>query len=100
MSRYAMPLPEELLSQSGFSKCLGRFVCGHYRQRFVELPFGDLIKVIAMEMGENHQVKRRQLMNLDRRVRQSCGVHPVTNRNLFMHVDESRVRQYRISCIT
>jgi hypothetical protein len=36
--------------EAALSKRLGLLVCGHYRQSFIQFPFGDLIKVIAMTM--------------------------------------------------
>jgi hypothetical protein len=39
-------------------------------------------------------------VDLHHRVRQSCGMHPITDRNLFMHVDKGKVSQNPIARIT
>ncbi len=81
--------------EAALSKLLGRFVRGHYRQRFIQFPFGYLIKVIAVEVREKHKIQWRQLIDLRSRVCQACGVKPITDRNQFMHVDEGGIGQNR-----
>jgi hypothetical protein len=44
-----------------------------------------------MEVRKDDEVERRQLVNVDCRIRQPLGMEPLSERNLLMYVDEGGI---------
>ena len=70
-----------------------RFGRCHDRHRLRQFSLCHLIEVIAVEVRQNNEIKRRQLVDIDGRIREPGGMQPVAQRDLFMHVDKGRIGQ-------
>ncbi len=77
--------------------CLAR---RHNWQRFVELLCHYTIKMVLVHVGEDDQVKRRQLVDFYSRISSARRAHSIAQVCLFATMQEVWVGQDREACIT
>ena len=65
------------------------------RDATVEALLGDLVEVVAVVVGEEDEVDRREVVDLHRPVGQPGCAHPVAEAHLLVPMDEVRVGEDR-----
>jgi hypothetical protein len=69
------------------------------RKRLVQVPLGDLVEVVSVEVREQDQIQRRQVLELDGRIGEPLRAHPVAEGHLLVPVHERGVREDREAAV-
>src|SRR4051812_30685955 len=77
-----------------------RLTCGNNRQRALQFSLGHLIEMIPVKMRQNNEIQWRQIADVHRRIGEAGAVHTVTDRDLLVNMNESRIGQDRKTAVT